>query len=83
MKTVKFTIMIKKTIATTTDHTVAIHKDFKFNKCTTQPRRNRYLKTRTIFNPNTKAKHSPTRIWYFLIYQKIAIDLPLPKQQHC
>ena len=33
----------------------------KFIKCTTDRRRNRYLKTRTIFYPNTKTKHSRTR----------------------
>ena len=50
----------KTAIATTTDHTTAIHEDFKFIKCTTHPRRNIYLKTRTIFYPNTKTKHGRT-----------------------
>ena len=73
----------KTTITTTTDQATAIHEDIKFIKCTTHPRWNRCLKTRTIFYPNTKIKHSWTWEWYFSIYKKITIDLPLPKQQHC
>ena len=33
----------KVTITTTTDHATAIQEDFKFIKCTTHPRSNRYL----------------------------------------
>ena len=58
----------KPTIATTTDHGTAIHEDFKFIKCTTHQRWNWYLKTSTIFYPNTKAEHSRTRERYFSIY---------------
>ena len=62
IKTAKFTVIAKKmTIETTTDPTTAIHKGFKFIQCTTHPRRNRYLKSRTISYPNTKTKHSQTR----------------------
>ena len=57
MKTVKYTVITKTTtITTTTDHATAIHEDFKFIKCTTQPRRTRYLKNGTIFYSNTKTK---------------------------
>ena len=51
----------KTTIATTTDHSTAICEDFKFIKCTTHPRGNRYLKTRTIFYPNIKKIYTLTR----------------------
>ena len=63
----------KTTIATTTDHAITI-------KCINHPRWNRYFKTRTVFRPNTKIEHSQTGE-YFSIYQKIKIDLPLPKQE--
>ena len=61
MKTVKFTVITKKTtIRTTTDRATAMHEEFNFIRCTTLLGRSRYLKTRNIFYLNTKTKHSPT-----------------------
>ena len=55
----------KTTIATFTDHATAVHEDSKSIKCTTHPKKNTYLKTSTIFYPNTKTEHSRTREQYF------------------
>ena len=61
MKTVKFTVITKKTtIGATADHATAIHEKFNFIKCTTLLGRSRYLKTRNIFYPNIKTNHSRT-----------------------
>ena len=66
MKTVKFIVITKKTTIATTNHqATAIHEYFKFIKCTTYPRRNRYFKTRAIFDSYTKTKHSRAQESYF------------------
>ena len=66
MKTVKFTVITKKTtIRTTADHATAIHEKFNFIKCTTLLGRSRYLKTRNIFYPNFQFTRKLRLIYHY------------------